>query len=140
RELGELHRRDSELNARIEGRQAFLAGARENLQQIAERLAAGSGVAAERRQDLERKRQARAELATARTTLVAELEAARGRVAGDESELSARVRQLQEVEAQVEKLRRELLESLGAANSLRSDLHRQQLDAERANLRRTHLE
>jgi chromosome segregation protein len=140
RELGELHRRDAELDTRIEGRQAFAAGARENLQQIAERLAAGGGIAAERSQDLARKQQARAELATRRTVLAGELEAARGAVAGDESELSTRVRQLQEIETQGDRLRRELLESVASANGLRSEVNRQQLEAERSNLRRSHLE
>jgi chromosome segregation protein len=140
RTLGELHRRDAEVGARIEGRQAFLAGARENRQQIGERLAGGAGVAAERRDDLARKRQTLDGLVDRRGGLEAELTAARGAVAGDDSELGTRSRQLQEAEAAVESVRRELLASLGNANTLRAELHRQQLESERATLRRSHLE
>ena len=139
-ELGEHHRRDAELGARIEGRQAFLAGARENRQQIAERLAGGAGIAAERREDLARKRQVREDLLGRRGQLAAEHSSARGAVAGDETELDAHVRLLREAETGVDALRRELLGSLGTANALRSELHRQQLEAERGALRRTHLE
>jgi len=128
-ELGERHRRDAELGARIEGRQAFLGGARENLQQVAER-----------RDDLQRRAQLAEELAARQRSLDDELAAARGAVAGDESALSARVRSLQEMERDVEKLRQDLLASLGALNGLRNELHSRQLELERANLRRTHLQ
>ena len=139
-ELGEVHRRDAELAARIEGRQAFLGGARENRQQVAERLAGGAGIADERRGELGRKRQAREELLARRTQLAAEHSSARGAVAGDESELDAHLRLLRESEAGVDALRRDLLGSLGTANALRSDVHRQQLESERGALRRSHLE
>jgi chromosome segregation protein len=139
-ELGELHRKDAELGARIEGRQAFLVGARENLQQVAERLASGAGIAAERRDELARKRQAREEVETRRAALDAELDSARGAVEGDETALHDRVRQLQEIEAQVEQLRQQLLASMGGLDALRTDLHGRQLELERATLRRTHLD
>ncbi|HEV8237838.1 MAG TPA: AAA family ATPase, partial [Thermoanaerobaculia bacterium] len=139
-ELGELHKRDAEVAARIEGRQAFLIGARENLQQVAERLASGAGIAAERRDELGRKRQARDEVATRRAALESDLLNARGAVEGDESALTARVRQLQEIEAQVEQLRQQLLASMGGLDALRTDLHGRQLELERATLRRTHLD
>ncbi|HEV8632487.1 MAG TPA: chromosome segregation protein SMC [Thermoanaerobaculia bacterium] len=139
-ELGELHRRDAEVGARIEGRQAFLSGARENLQQVAERLASGASIAAERGDELGRKREAREQLTVRSGALEGELAAARGAVEGDETSLSARMRHHQEVETQVERLRQELLASLGGLEALRADLHGRQLDLERATLRRTHLD
>ena len=139
-ELGERHRRDAELAARIEGRQAFLTGSRENQQQIAERLASGAGIAAERHGELERKRAVRAEVLERSAALDGELVDARGAVEGDETALSARVGQLQDIEAQVERLRQQLLGSLGALDSLRAELSARQLDLERATLRRGHLD
>ena len=138
--LGEVHVRDAELAARIEGKQAFLAGARENLQQVAERLASGAGVAAERGDDLQRKREARAEVEARRSALEDDLTGARGAVAGDEVALTSRVRHLQEVETQVERLRQALLASLGGLDALRAELHGRQLELERSSLRRSHLD
>ncbi len=107
---------------------------------MSERLASGAGVAAERRDELTRKRQARAEVDTRRATLEAELASARGAVEGDETALSARIRQLQEVESQVEALRQQLLASMGGLDALRAELHSRQLELERATLRRSHLD
>ncbi len=87
-----------------------------------------------------RKREARAEVETRRAALAAEVDNARGAVEGDETALESRVRQLQEIEAQVERLRQQLLASLGGLEALRNELHGRQLDLERASLRRTHLD
>ncbi|HVS03278.1 MAG TPA: chromosome segregation protein SMC [Thermoanaerobaculia bacterium] len=135
-----LHRRDAELAARIEGRQAFLEGARGTLQQIGERLATGGSAAAERGAERQRLVAARGELAVRRETLAREQRQAELAVTGDQQELAARAAAVAEAEGRLERLRARLLESLAALEAARGDLHRQHTEAEKAALRRHHLE
>jgi chromosome segregation protein len=140
RELAERHRSEAELAAAIEGRQEFLKSSRERLRDFGERLAAGRETARHRARRLE-------ELATSGELLEAqrsELVTERDRAATEVDDDQARIRQAEslvtEAGQRVEGLRARLLTSIGDLTGLRNKLHVEQVEREKAELRRHQLE
>ena len=140
RELAERHREEAELAAAIEGRQEFLKSSRERLRDFGERLAAGRETARHRARRLE-------ELAASAELLAAqgdELVAERDRAASEVDDDQARIRQAESLVAEagqrVEGLRARLLTSIGDLTGLRNKMHAEQVEREKAELRRHQLE
>jgi chromosome segregation protein len=139
RELAERHRTEAELAAAIEGRQEFLKSSRERLRDFGERLAAGRETARHRASRLEAVTSSRELLETQRSQLMAERDRAASEVDGDH----ARIRQAESLVAEagqrVESLRARLLTSIGNLTGLRNKLHAEQVEREKAELRRRQL-
>jgi len=138
--VGTLHRKDAELGARIEGRQHLIKGARENIEQIAERLAAGRGLAEERLAAISRNQACLLALEDDAEALDEHFSSAQERFEGGLSELTERAESLREVEERLARLRSRLLDSTAEGNDLLRRIHAQQLEREKAAVRRSHLE
>jgi chromosome segregation protein len=139
-ELASRHRAEAELAAAIEGRQEFLKGARERLRDFGERLAAGRETERHRAHRLEELATSAELLDSQRADLVAE----RDRAATEVDDDQARIRQAESLVAEagqrVEGLRARLLTSIGDLTGLRNRLHAEQVEREKAELRRHQLE
>lgn len=138
--LAESSRRQAELAGTIEGRQEFLRGAKRTIEELRARRAGGEALAVRRRQDGESHRQRLGELAAERGELeLRHLEAAAA-VADDDRALAAAREAATLAERRMEAIRQELLTSLGSLNAIRSQLHREQIENEKVELRGKHLE
>jgi chromosome segregation protein len=125
----------AELAAMIEGRQEFLRGARQTLQDIAARMAAGQALAERRSRDLEAGRDRRTALALRREELVAELEREEVGVEAESAALAAVEREFAAGNARLDAQRAELLASLGELSRRRNELHRHEIESEKAALK-----
>ncbi|MBZ0112825.1 MAG: AAA family ATPase, partial [Thermoanaerobaculia bacterium] len=138
--VADLHQEDAELAARIQGRQGLLQGAKENLEQIAERKASGQTTAQERKRLADQNQAALVTLAQQKQSLETEYQDAQREVDGDRSALTERAADLGASERHVRELRERILESVGRLNAARGELHQQNVESEKAALRRSHLE
>jgi chromosome segregation protein len=139
RRLAEQHRRDADLAARIEGKQEFLKGARQRRDEVLERIGAGRSLIDNQRARQAELRNELAALGDRERELVAELQAAAGDLDSDQSRITDVVKLVSEANARLEATRGSLLTSLAAVNDLRNRLHREQVEAEKGNLRLEHL-
>jgi chromosome segregation protein len=140
RAVAERHQRQAELAAVIEGRQQFLKGNRQTLQEIAERAAQARASAERRGQEIERNAGVYDALAARRLELAAERDQAASAVDEDERRIADAERDLRQVAARVESLRNALLGALGAVNQLKNRQQQSQIESERGNFRRHHLD
>ncbi len=139
KELAEQHRLEAEQAARIEGRQEFLVGSRSRQTEIDERVKAGDRAALARAGKIETLEGARASLETKLAELGGEHDTAASEVSEDEVKLDEVMRAAGEAESRLEALRGRLLQSIGDVNGLRNQLHREQVELEKGELRERHL-
>jgi chromosome segregation protein len=138
--LAERHRADSELAARIEGKQEFLKGARHRLEELGERITAGT-------EQSDRRDKLVAELGIRLVTLgeqVARLTEDRDGAASVVDQDDLKIDEIQQAVAEseqtLESYRGRLMTSLGEVSSTRNRLHQEQLEQEKGQLRRSHLQ
>ena len=141
RALAERHQKVAELAATIEGRQEFLKANRQTLKEIGERpaRAAASPSAASRRS------QAYVEAldVAGRAPPRAGRRARAGgpaRSSQDEQQIAAAERDLQQVAARVDAVRGQLAAAVDEINGLRQRVQQAQIELERGNFRRHHLD
>jgi chromosome segregation protein len=123
----------------IEGRQQLAAGARRTITEIDARLAGGAALAARLAAELEQHAAALAELGERRRALIGEHDEAARLVEADGARLRAVERSTADGEAQLDRIRAELLASLGRLNELRQQIHREQIESEKGSFRQRHL-
>ena len=140
REVAARHQRQADLAARIEGGQQFVKANRLTVQEIAERAAQAQALAARRREELARLDEALAELAALRRDLGAERDSAAAAVDADLAEIAAADSGLSEAQARLEARRADLLARTAETNGLRGRLQQAQLELDRGDFRRNHLE
>ena len=140
RQLADRHSQVADLAATIEGKQEYIKGSRERLQELTERVTAGRATAEERRirlQELE------AGL-TERQERVAQLREERERAQAEVNEDEARIAQVEaltkEAEERQASLRDRLLSSINELSGLRNRLHQEQVEREKGKLRSRHVE
>ena len=133
------HKREADLAARIEGKQEFLKGARQRLDEFAERVASGDAATEVRQNQLLELRASVKSLSGERANLDREREAAHGEVSEDEQKIFSIERDTVESEKRLEELRQRLLQSIGDVNRLRNRLHQEEVEQEKGNLRLQHL-
>ena len=140
RDLADRHSRVADLAATIEGKQEFLKGSRHRLQEIAERMAAGEETDAHRQQQIVELEGSLEALVSRRSDLASE----RARAASDVDQDDARISQVEALVSQaeelVESLRSKLLGSINHLSAQRSRLHREQVEREKGELRRRHVQ
>jgi chromosome segregation protein len=139
RRLAERHSRAAEIAATIEGKQEFLKGSRQRLQEIAERVGAGRLALEQRQERLGELGTSLEELETRRDTLLAERDRAASHVSEDEQKITQVESLVAETEDQLESLRGRLLSSINDLSSSRNLLHREQVEKEKGDLRQRHL-
>jgi chromosome segregation protein len=139
RRLAERHSRAAEIAATIEGKQEFLKGSRQRLQEIAERVGAGRLALEQRQERLGELGTSLEERETRRDTLLAERDRAASHVSEDEQKISQVESLVAETEDQLESLRGRLLSSINDLSSSRNLLHREQVEKEKGDLRQRHL-
>ncbi|HZF10292.1 MAG TPA: chromosome segregation protein SMC [Thermoanaerobaculia bacterium] len=140
RAVAERHQRQAELAAAIEGRQQFLKGNRQTVQEIAERVTQARASAERRGQEIERNAGVLDALEARRLELAAERDQAASAVDEDERRIADAERDLRQVTARVESLRSALAAAQGEANTLRNRHHQAQIEQEKGNYRRHHLD
>ena len=140
REVAQKHQRQAELGTVIEGRQQFLKGTRETVHEVSDRAAQAQAAADRRAQEIERHAGALESLAARRLEMVAERDQAADAVDADEVEIAAAERGLKDAVARVESLRGALLAAAGETNAARQRLHQTQIEQEKGNFRRHHLD
>ena len=140
REVAARHQRQADLAARIEGGQQFVKANRQTGQEIAERAAQAQALAARRREELARLDEALAELGAVRRDLAAERDTAAAAVDADLAEIAAADSGLTEAQARLEARRADLLARTAETNGLRGRLQQAQLELDRGDFRRNHLE
>ncbi|HTQ79086.1 MAG TPA: chromosome segregation protein SMC, partial [Thermoanaerobaculia bacterium] len=140
RAVAERHQRQAELAAVIEGRQQWIKGNRQTLQEIAERAAQTRASAERRGQEIERNAGVLESLETRRLELAVERDQAATAVDEDERRIADAERDLRQVAARVESLRGALQGAQGAINTLKNRHQQAQIEQEKANFRRHHLE
>ena len=140
RVLAECHQRRSDLAATIQGRQEFLKSSRQTLQEIAERLSGGRGLTERRQAEAEAHRRSLADLGERRQELLAERDQAAAAVEQDQHQIRSAENDLKQSEVRVNSVRQELLAAVAELTSLRGKLHQGQLEQERTNYRRQHLQ
>ncbi|MGB6364567.1 MAG: AAA family ATPase, partial [Thermoanaerobaculia bacterium] len=139
RRLAERHSRAAEIAATIEGKQEFLKGSRQRLQEIAERVGAGRLALEQRQERLAELGASLEEHETRRDTLHAERDQAASHVSEDEQKITQVESLVAENEDQLESLRARLLSSINDLSSSRNLLHREQVEKEKGDLRHRHL-
>jgi len=140
RELAEKHRLDSELAARIEGKQEFLRGSKQRQEEVKERIVSTRGLIDNQRARQVELRNEVASLTDREQALLDELQGAANALSDDESRSSDVAKLVAESRARLESTRGSLLTSLSAVNDLRNRLHREQVEAEKGDLKLNHLE
>ncbi|HVF58394.1 MAG TPA: AAA family ATPase [Thermoanaerobaculia bacterium] len=140
REVAARHLRQADLAARIEGGQQFVKANCQTGQEIAERAAQAQALAARRREELARLDEALAELGVVRSDLAAERDTAAAAVDADLAEIAAADSGLGEAQARLEARRADLLARTAETNGLRGRLQQTQLELDRGDFRRNHLE
>jgi chromosome segregation protein len=138
--LAEAHQRRSDLAATIQGRQEFLKSSRQTLEEIGERVLSGRTLAERRQADSDGNRQRLVELQERRDELLAERDQAANAVEEDERALHAADQDLKGAEARVAGIRQESFATTAALSGLRTRLHQGEIEQERGNSRRHHLE
>jgi chromosome segregation protein len=139
RELGEKHHKEAEFAALIEGRQEFLKGSRQRLEEITERTAAGQTLTESRQQQVANLRQQLDELHRKTERLQAERQDAVSEVSEDDQRISDIERSASDAERQLEALRQRLLHSISDVNGLRNRHHQVQVEREKGDLQLRHM-
>ena len=139
RGLAEEHAREAELAATIEGKQEFLKGARHRRREIADRISSGNALAVDRRRRLGELDVELAGLGETSENLTGERDSAADELTEEERRIGEVENRAARAEAELETLRGRLLQSIGGLNGLRNRLHREQVEREKGDLRRTHL-
>jgi chromosome segregation protein len=134
------HQRVAELAATIEGRQEFLKANRQTVKEIGERAAEGIGLAERREQEIQGYEDTLALLDERRQELAAEREQAAIAVDQDKQQIAAAERDLKQVAARVDGMRSQLLRAVDEINAFRQRAQQAQLELERGNFRRHHLD
>jgi chromosome segregation protein len=140
RRMAERHQKAAEIAATIEGRQEFLKANRQTLIDLGERSAQGRALAERREQEIETWIDMLASLEERRRELAAEREQAAIAVDQDEQQIAAAERDLRQVAARVDAMRSQLSGSVDAINGVRQRAQQAQMEMERSNFRRHHLE
>ena len=140
RQVAERHQRVAELAATIEGRQEFLKANRQTVEEIGERAAQGRGMAERREQEIAGHLDALAALEERRRDLAGEREQAAQAVDQDERQIAAAERDLKQVAVRLEGTRASLLTAAGEINAVRQRVQAAQIELERGNFRRHHLD
>ncbi len=128
------------LAATIEGKQEFLKGSRSRLQEIAERLASGQATADRRGERVQQLNSTLGEFVERRVKLADERESAASELNEDEARISEVEALVSRAEGELVSLRDRLVASINSLTSLRNAHHRQQVDREKGELRRRHIE
>ncbi len=140
RHLAEQHRSDSELAARIEGKQEFLKGSRHRLDELVERVQAGVGQKAAREGLVVDLGERLVGIGSRIAELTEERDGAASVVDEDDQKIQAVQQSVTDAEKLLESYRARLLTSVGEVSGTRNRLHQQQLEREKGELRRRHLE
>ncbi len=140
RAVAHHHQRQAELGAVIEGRQQFLKGSRASVGELAERADASRANAERRSGEIERHGGALAAFASRREEIAGERAEAASAVDEDERRIAEAERTARQVAAEVEALRADLLAAAAVANGLRGRAQQAQIEREKGNYRRHHLE
>jgi chromosome segregation protein len=139
-ELGDLHGTSADLAAKIEGKQEFLKGSHQRLEEIAERLTAGAATSEARQVRAGELQTALAELTSRESELLSSREQAASELTEDERRIAAAALDVEQAEGRLEELRSRLLTSIAETNGLRNRLHGEQVDLERGRMQKRHLE
>ncbi len=140
RRMAERHQKAAEIAATIEGRQEFLKANRQTLIDLGERSAQGRALAERREQEIETWFDMLASLEERRRELAAEREQAAIAVDQDEQQIAAAERDLRQVAARVDATRGQLAGAVEEINGFRQRAQQAQIELERGNFRRHHLE
>ncbi|HKH48340.1 MAG TPA: chromosome segregation protein SMC [Thermoanaerobaculia bacterium] len=140
RRMAERHQKAAEIAATIEGRQEFLKANRQTLIDLGERSAQGRALAERREQEIGTWVDMLASLEERRRELAAEREQAAIAVDQDEQQIAAAERDLRQVAARVDAMRGQLAGSVDEINGFRQRAQQAQMELERGNFRRHHLE
>jgi chromosome segregation protein len=134
------HQKVAELAATIEGRQEFLKANRQTVVEIGERASQGRGLAERREQEIQGYEDTLALLDERRQELAAEREQAAIAVDQDEQQIAAAERDLKQVSARVDAMRGQLQRAGEEMDGFRQRAQQAQLELERGNFRRHHLD
>jgi chromosome segregation protein len=140
RRMAERHQKASEIAATIEGRQEFLKANRQTLVDLGERSAQGRALADRREQEIETWIDMLASLEERRQELVAERGQAALAVDQDEQQIAAAERDLRQVASRVDAMRAQQAGAVSEINGFRQRAQQAQIELERSNFRRNHLE
>ena len=140
RKVAERHQRVAELAATIEGRQEFLKANRQTLIDLGERSAQGRALAERREQEIETWVDMLSSLEERRLELAAEREQAAIAVDQDEQQIAAAERDLRQVAARVDAVRGQVAGTVDEIEGVRKRAQQAQIEMERSNFRRHHLE
>lgn len=140
RRMAERHQKAAEIAATIEGRQEFLKANRQTLIDLGERSAQGRALAERREQEIETWADMLSSLEERRLELAAEREQAAIAVDQDEQQIAAAERDLRQVAARVDAMRGQLSGTVDEIEGVRKRSQQAQIEMERSNFRRHHLE
>ena len=140
RRMAERHQKAAEIAATIEGRQEFLKANRQTLIDLGERSAQGRALAERREQEIETWSAMLSSLEERRRELAAEREQAAIAVDQDEQQIAAAERDLRQVAARVDATRGQLAGAVDEIEGVRKQAQQAQIEMERGNFRRHHLE
>ncbi len=140
RAMAERHQRVAELAATIEGRQEFLKANRQTVKDIGERAEQDRGMAERREAEIQAHLDGLEALRERRRELAEERGLAAEAVEADERQIAAAERDLQQVAARVEGVRAQLAAAVNEINSFRQRVQQSQMELERGNFRRHHLD
>ena len=135
RVLAERHQEQADLAATIEGRQEFLKGGRQRAKEMDERLERGRTEAEQRRKQAEDFKLSLGNIDGRTRELIDERDAAAQLVAEDEAKIAAAQKNVEQMTARLESLRRELMGSVASVNQLRSALQKEQVEIEKRTYR-----
>src|SRR6185436_19781381 len=140
RRMAERHQKAAEIGATIEGRQEFLKANRQTLIDLGERSAQGRALAERREQEIETWVDMLSSLEERRRELAADRDQAALAVDQDEQQIAAAERDLRQVASRVEAVRGQLTGAGDEINGFRQRAQQAQIELERGNFRRHHLE
>ncbi|HWM92108.1 MAG TPA: chromosome segregation protein SMC [Thermoanaerobaculia bacterium] len=140
RAMAERHQKVAELAATIEGRQEFLKANRQTVKEIGERAEQDRGMAERREAEIQAHVDALEALEERRLELAAERDLAAQAVEADERQIASAERDLQQVAARVEAVRGQLAAAVNEINAFRQRVQQSQIELERGNFRRHHLD
>ncbi len=138
-QLAELHRSDSELAAKIEGKQEFLKGARHRIDELGERIGGGSAQSEAKQKLIVELGERLIGLGSRLAELTEERDGAATVVDENDQQINAVQHSVAEAEEILESYRGRLLTSVGEVSGTRNRLHQEQLEHEKGQLRQRHL-
>ena len=135
----DLRQREAEIVATIEGKQEFVKGSKQLLEEIAERLESGEALAVHRRDEIERLDTSRTSYEEIHASTSQATDTAAAAVEQTNAQMEEAQGALRGAEDKQEDLRSRLLASLGEVNALNNQLHRLQVESEKGSYRATHI-